>query len=263
MYRENYVYHGQDEAFDQSKDGVAFQKDIEQVYDEIDYKLKQPDFLGKTVRVSEKQFPKVFQMVRDISVSADIDCPTVYVYEDYYYGAESYGVSNFWIELSAKTIQDFTEGELKFVLAREIYKISDGVTKLRTMMEERFKMIRETAPVARNQLEQTSKLKFYHWYRMANYSADNYGYLICGSVKSAVNAILKMVLNSVLLAEQVDVKEFIGQASEINRLDDIVSNYTKADEASPYAPHRIQNLLAYVVSERGMNTINLIKKGEN
>ena len=72
-----------------------------------------------------------------------------------------------------------------------------------------------------------------------------------------------MVLNSVLLAEQVDVKEFIGQASEINRLDDIVSNYTKADEASPYAPHRIQNLLAYVVSERGMNTKNLIKKGEN
>ena len=117
------------------------------------------------------------------------------------------------------------------------------------MMEERFNMIRQVAP---NQLEQVSKLGFYHWYRLANYSADNYGYLVCGSVKSAVNAILKMVLNSVMLAEQVDVREFIRQASEINSLDDTVSNYTKADESVPYAPHRIQNLLAYAVSERGI-----------
>ena len=75
---------------------------------------------------------------------------------------------------------------------------------------------------------------------------------MCGSVKSSVDAILKMVLNSVMLAEQVDVKEFISQASEINRLDDMISSYTKSDESVPYAPHRIQNLLAYVVSDRGM-----------
>lgn len=256
MYRENYVHHGQDEAYKPYKDDVAFQKTIEQVYDEIDYKLKQPDFLGKTVRVSEKQFPKVYRMIHNMADYEGVECPTVYVYEDYYYGAESYGVSNFWIELSAKTIQDFTEEELKFVLARELYKISDGVTKLRTIMEERFKLIQMLAP---DQIEKASKLSFYHWYRLANYSADNYGYLMCGSVKSAVNAILKMVLNSVLLAEQVDAREFIRQASEINSLDDTVSNYTKADEAAPYAPHRIQNLLAYAVSERGMEAKTFIK----
>ena len=55
-----------------------------------------------------------------------------------------------------------------------------------------------------------------------------------------------------MLAGQVDVKEFIGQASEINKLDDMVFNYTKADESVPYAPHRIQSLMAYAVSERGM-----------
>ncbi len=250
MYRECYIHSGQNEAYEQYRNGVMFQEDIEKVYEEIDCKLKRPDFLGKTVRVSEKQFPKVYRMIHGMAVYEGMDCPTVYVYEDYYYGAESYGISNFWIELSAKTIQDFTDDELKFVLAREIYKISDGVAKQRTMMEARFKMIRTVAP---NQLEQVSKLAFYHWYRLAHYSADNYGYLMCGSIKSSVNAILKMVLNSVMLAEQVDVKEFIRQASEINRLDDTVSNYTKADESVPYAPHRIQNLLAYAVSERGIS----------
>ena len=187
---------------------------------------------------------------KDLSAKEQIEQPEVYVYEDYYYGAESYGISKLWIELSAKTIQDFTKEELTFVLAREIYKIADGVTKQKTMMEQRFKAIRQMSP---DEFEQVSKLSFYHWYRLANYSADNYGYLMCGSIKSSINAILMMVLNSKMLAGQVDVKEFIGQASEINKLDDMVYKHTKADESIPYAPHRIQNLLAYAVSERGMH----------
>lgn len=249
MYRESYIHKGQNEAFEQYRDGVMFQEDIEKVYEEIDYKVKQPDFLGKTVKVTAKQFPQVYHMIQELCTYEQMECPAVYVYEDYYYGAESYGINSYWIELSAKTIQDFSEDELKFVLAREIYKISDGVTRQKTMMEERFKMIRQLAP---NELEQVSKMSFYHWYRLANYSADNYGYLMCGSIKSSVDAILMMVLNSRMLAGQVDVKEFIGQASEINKLDDMVFNYTKADESVPYAPHRIQSLIAYAVSERGM-----------
>lgn len=256
MYREDYIHKGQNKAFEQYRDGIMFQEDIEKVYEDIDFKVKQPDFLGKTVKVTEKQFPQVYQMLQELCSFAQIEHPAVYVYEDYYYGAESYGINNYWIELSAKTIQDFSEEELKFVLAREIYKISDGVTKQRTMMEERFKMIRQLAP---NELEQVSKLSFYHWYRLTNYSADNYGYLMCGSIRASVNSILMMVLNSTMLAKQVDVKSFIEQASEINKLDDMVFNYTKADESVPYAPHRIKNLLAYAVSEYGMK--NVKRKG--
>lgn len=250
MERSCFVNEKQDEAYAAYQDGVVFQKDVECVYDEIDYKIKLPDFLGKTVKVTQKQFPEVYRIISELSSDMNIEIPPVYVYEDYYYGAESYGISHYWIELSAKTIQDFSEAELRFLLAREIYKIADGVTKQKTMMEERFKMIRQTGP---NEIEEMSRMSFYHWYRLANFSADNYGYLMCGSMKTAVETILKLVLNSVMLAEQVDIKEFIGQASEINRLDDTVYNYTKADEAAPYAPHRIQGLLAYVVSDRGMN----------
>ncbi|KAI4451131.1 hypothetical protein C823_005680 [Eubacterium plexicaudatum ASF492] len=249
MDRKYFIHVQQDEAYRQYQDGVMFQEDIEKVYEEIDCKFKMPDLLGKTVCVSERQFQEVHKILHEILSDARTGNVPIYVYEDYYYGAESYGIEHPWIELSAKTIQDFTDSELKFVLAREIYKIADDVTRQRTMMEERFKAMRKIMP---DKIEEVSRLSFYHWYRLANFSADNYGYLMCGSVKTAVNAILKMVLNSVMLAEQVDIKEFIGQASEINRLDDVVSNYTKADESMPYAPHRVQNLLAYAVSGRGM-----------
>lgn len=249
MDRFQFLHHGQEEAYQQYQDGILFQENIEKAYDEIDFKMKLPDFLGKTVKVSEKQFPEIYQILLSIAKTANIAVPPVYVYEDYYYGAESYGISQTWIELSAKTIQDFTKEELQFVLAREIYKITDGVTRQKTMMEERFQMIRQVMP---DKLEKVSKISFYQWYRLTNYSADNYGYIICKNIKSAINAILKMVLNSKLLVEQINVMEFINQASEINRLDDMVFNYTKADESVPYAPHRIQNLLAYAISDRGM-----------
>ena len=252
MERKNYVHLLQDVAFEKYKEGISFQKDIENTYDNTEYKVKQPDLLGKTVRVTEKQFHNVWEIMRDLYRYESGDMVPVYVYEEYYYGAESYGISKPWIEISAKTIADFTEEELRFVLAREVFKISDGVTKQKTMMEERFKYIRSLAP---NELEEISKAAFFHWYRLANYSADNYGYLSCGSIKASVNAVLKMVLNSITLAEQVDIKEFIGQASEINKLDDVTYNHTKADEPVPYAPHRIQNLLAYAESERGMRSM--------
>lgn len=250
MDRLCYLMDKQDEAFDEYRDGIVFQDDIENIYEEMDYKLKLPDRLGKTVCVSDKQFRNVFEVISSVCAKEDMTCPEVFVYEDYYYGAESYGINNPWIELSAKTVQDFSREELLFVLGREIYKIKDNVTKQRTMMDERFKAIRRVAP---DQLEKVSRLSFYHWYRLANYTADNYAYLLCGSIKSSVSAIMMMVLNSRLLVEQTNIKEFIGQASKINELDGGVFEYTKADEALPYAPHRIQNVLSYAVSERGLN----------
>ena len=250
MERSCYINLKQDEAYSQYKDGLLLQEDIENVYDEIDSKLRLPDLLGKTVRVNEKQFPELNLVIEKICSVEKIESPPVYVYEDYYYGAESYGISNPWIEISAKTIQDFSADELQFILAREIYKIFDGITKQKTMMEERFKIIRK---VAADQFEKISKMEFYHWYRLANYTADNYGYLSCNNIGSSISAILMMVLNSRLLVNQTNIKEFIQQASEINKLNDGVSNYTKADEAMPYAPHRIISLMAYAVSERGLN----------
>ena len=252
MDRKNYVHPLQDVAYEKYKEGISFQKDIENTYDNTEYKVRQPDLLGKTVRVTEKQFRKVWEIMKDLYRHERGSPIPVYVYEEYFYGAESYGISNPWIEISAKTITDFSDEEIKFVLAREVYKISDGITKQKTMMEERFKYIRTLAP---NEMEEISKVSFYHWYRLANYTADNYGYLSCGSIKASVNAVLKMVLNSITLADQVDIKEFIGQASEINKLDDVTCNHTKADEPVPYAPHSIQNLLAYAESERGMRSM--------
>ena len=79
MERSCYINQRQDEAYTLYQDGVAFQKSVESVYDEIDFKIKLPDFLGKTVKVTQKQFPEVYRIVSELSADMNIESPTAYV----------------------------------------------------------------------------------------------------------------------------------------------------------------------------------------
>ena len=246
MKREDYIYMMQDDAYNnlQSMDWFkAIIPELSKMYMDIDYKMRQPDLLGKTVKVTENQFSEIYCIIDDLASEADIVPPDIYVYEDFYYGMESYGVEEYWIEMSAKTVRDLKKNEIKFLLAREIYKITDGVTKMNTLVNMQSELLYE---------RKAYKMAFYKWYRLVSYTADNYGYLACGSIKDAVYAILKLVLNSVSLAEEVDIEEFIQQAADISRLNGKVYNHTKLDESTPYAPYRIKNLLAYAISDRAM-----------
>lgn len=252
LKKSNYVHVGTDEAFENYKKESIIGEDVENVYNTIECCMKKPDLLGKTLKVSEKQFSKVYFIVSEICDFLDMKKPEIYVFEDFFYGIESYGMQDYWIEISAKTIRDFTNSELRFLFARELYKIKEGVV-YQTMLKNQVFGMQASMPVIGDFIKETSRLKFNHWCRLENYTADNFGYLICKDLTASVNAIVAMVLNSKSMLSEIDMSEFIKQASAINKIDDIVTNYTKADEMLPYVPYRVESLLAYAVSRRGIN----------
>ena len=125
--KKDYLHVGTDEAFESYKKESVIDADIENIYNTIEYCMKKPDLLGKTLLVSERQFSEVNGLVSELCDFMDITKPEVYVFEDFFYGIESYGMQDYWIEISAKTIRDFTDSELRFLFARELYKIKSGV----------------------------------------------------------------------------------------------------------------------------------------
>ncbi len=252
LKKQDYVHIGTDEAFDNYKKESILGNDIEKVYTAVEYRMKRPDLLGKTLLVSERQFSGLNQIVIELCTYMEMDKPDIYVFEDFFYGIESYGMGDYWIEISAKTIRDFTDTELRFLIAREMYKIKSGVVYQCMLRNQLFQM-QSSIPAIGDMIEKTSKMKFNHWCRLENFTADNYGYLMCRDLNACVNAIVGMVLNSKTMLSEIDMGEFIKQASAINKLDDTVSNYTKADEILPYAPYRVESLLAYAISKRGLN----------
>lgn len=250
MDKRQYIHVGADAAYENYRADMGIGEEIQEIYS-IECGMKKPDLLGKTLLVTKNQFPLIFEIVNNMAHQLGMESPKIYVFEDFFYGIESYGMGEYWIEISAKTIRDFTKKELEFLFARELYKIKEGVTYHTTLMEQ-LQKIYVTIPAMGELISKTSKNKFNHWCRLENFTADNFAYLYCKDIRASVNAIVAMVLNSKEMLEQVDMKAFIKQAADINRLDDEVSNYTKADETLPYAPFRVESLLAYAMSRRGM-----------
>ncbi|MEH7009211.1 M48 family metallopeptidase [Neobacillus niacini] len=238
---------------------LNFKNQIEEQYIHFEEKKRRPDLLGKTVKVSELQVPRVYRIAHRICQQFNMDLPSIFVYEDFYYAIDSKGMENPWIELSASLITDFTDKELEFLLAREIGKIHFHYTYFNTLLCEALEMLAKGAvPFSNGIVEDVAKVIFYRWSRLINYSVDCFGYLVCQDLHAASQAILKCVLNSVFLAENTNMREFINQAKGINELHDPVYEAAKSDEQFPYAPFRIKNILAYASSERAMMARKLL-----
>ena len=241
---------------------VNFQSLLEDQYIHFEEKKRRPDLLGKTVRVSEKQFPKVYGLCRNIEQKTGLKVPDLFVYEDFFYSMESKGIDTPWIEVSASMVTDFTEKELEFMLAREVGRIHYQHTHYHTLMNESLEMYSKgLMPFTDGIVEDVARVQFYRWNRLAHYSADCFGYLISRDLQAAAQAILKCVLNSRYLAENINLAEYLKQAEAINELQDSVYESAKSDELFPYGPFRIKYMMAYASSERAIEAGKQLMEG--
>lgn len=251
MVNKDLFIHSKEESFFESlKENLVFKNEIEDYYINFIEKKSIPDLLGKTVKITNNQFSKVYRIIEDLCSELELEEVSAYVYEDFYYGVESKGISRPWLEISAKTIEDFSEEELKFLIGKELYNIKFENTYYSILMTrciENFKMIKLPGS---DITEEGFKFALYKWHRVINFSSDNFGFIASGSLKAAINSILLTILNNKNLVSNVNIGEYIKQASEIGNLDDEVYNNTKLDELMPYGPFRVKNLIAYASSMR-------------
>lgn len=251
MVNKDLFIHSKDDMFFESlKENLVFKKEMEDYYINFIEKKSIPDLLGKTVKITDKQFSKVYRFIKDICAELEIKNVDAYVYEDFYYGVESKGISKPWLEISAKTIEDFSNEELKFLIGKEIYNIKFKNTYYSLLMTrciENFKMIKLPGS---DITEEGFKFALYKWHRVMNFSSDNFGFTASGSLKASINSVLLTILNNKTLVKNLNINEYIKQASEIGNLDDEIYNNTKLDELMPYGPYRVKNLIAYASSMR-------------
>ncbi len=223
---------------------VVFEDDAEKYYLEYTEKKRRPDLLGKTVRVTPLQFPQIYESAVSISERLEIEVPDIFVYEDFYYVAESYGILNPWIEISAKTVKDFSQKELEFLLGKEIGSIKLGHTRQRMIINEIIKTIQSKSFIPGSEITlEIWRSIMYRWARCASFTTDSVGFLVSSSLVDSVNAILHTILNNRELTSVLSISEYVRQGDSITRMQDTMYNQTKLDEMVPYGPFRIKNLL--------------------
>ncbi|NLM70013.1 MAG: M48 family metallopeptidase [Firmicutes bacterium] len=237
---------------------LAFEELLTKYYEEVLFSQRRIECLGKTVQVTENQFPAIYELLQEISAQFDVPTPPLFIYEDFYYGAETEGCSTPWIEVSSKTVRDFDREELAFILARQVARIQLGHLKTRVTIElfNELALGRLGAVLGGISLGLSStalttlRLSAKKWFRISNISMDCAAYLVVGSISTASRAILMEVLNSKELAQEVSVKAFLNQSKDMDVNQDVFSLLAHYDQEVPFAPYRIKELLRFASSDR-------------
>lgn len=244
---------------------ITCEESLTNFYKKVSQDMQRPDLLGKTAQVTPNQFKRVYSIAKDIAEILNIVVPDIFVYQDVYYRADVDGLDVPWIEISAKLIEDFTDDELKFVLGKLFASIQCKHNKHEAISKALNDVTGYIGVIDSFHMLDAYKLNLMptinSWRRCVCYSTDACGLLISGSFKASVSAILKQILNNSNLVSEINVKDYIEKSTEIQQMTGKMVEYSKLDEAVPYGPYRLLELLRYASSERCTTVLLELSRG--
>ncbi len=190
--------------------------------------------LGSSVRVHQRQYPRVFTIVRQTCAALEIPMPMVFVREDNYVPVVALGfgepyslvVSSHWIEI-------FADDELSFMVGRELGHIAAGHTRFHSLLS-----------VNGNENPIVS-LIFGAWLRRCALTCDKVGLLCCGSIDAAIRAMGIAAFHE--FGRKVDYEAFAEQHEEIQN--DSVLRWGEWLSSEPYATRRIASLRRFMTTQ--------------
>jgi Zn-dependent protease with chaperone function len=189
--------------------------------------------LGSSVRVHERQYPRVFTIVRQACAALEIPMPLVFVREDNYVPVVALGFGEpYALVLSSHWIELFADDELAFMVGRELGHIAAGHTRFHSLLS-----------VNGNENPLIS-LIFGAWLRRCALTCDKAGVLCCGSLDAAIRAMGIAAFHE--FGRKVDYEAFAEQHSEIQS--DSVLRWGEWLSSEPYATRRIASLRLFMAS---------------
>ncbi|MBN2899783.1 MAG: M48 family metallopeptidase [Clostridia bacterium] len=266
IQRRHYLHKDEDRMVKRlQKAMIIDSKELIEYYKKFEEEPLLPDLIGKTVEINEDQFPRVYTIVKNVAQSLDMVIPKIYTFESFFYDVNAEGLDRPWIKISSKTISDFSDKELEFLIARQMCHIKEDHIRYEVLCEQQSKLImmassygsQAASPIPMGSIGvgeisdvASSKFKLVasQWSRVSEYTADFCAYMVCRDIKAAISAIKKTIVNSSSLADEMKLKSFLKQSDEILKLDSVMSQYSIFDEQIPYGPFRIKELIRFASS---------------
>ena len=199
--------------------------------------LLKSDILGTTVKVTERQFPKLHQICMACSSRLHIPTPTVYVAPDVgVLNAHTFGTNeDAFIVLNGVLVDHLSDEELHFVIGHECGHIQNNhvvyMTALHYLMYSANLFIRWIVTPAVMALQS--------WSRRAEITCDRAGLICCGDLKPAQTALARMALGSHRLASTLNMDEYLKQLEEGQ---EEPGRVMELFQSHPYLPKRVQAL---------------------
>ncbi|MBK7777856.1 MAG: hypothetical protein IPI43_27720 [Sandaracinaceae bacterium] len=177
-------------------------------FEEFEEEGVYPDRLGKCSVASPRQHPELHGAASEVADVLGITVPDIFVYESYSHVCDSEGMRRPRLEISARILRNYTDDELKHVVAKEMYHIYAGHLRLEVMAEKMLgliaavpslpgiAMIRQFGGAAAFDLIGFNvRNTAFRWFERACFSAENFATAYVGNIGASVDATLLGVLN--------------------------------------------------------------------
>ena len=183
-------------------------------------------YLAGAVRVSERQFPHIYELVRDGSYILDLDeVPEVYVTQNPLVNAMALGRDKPFIVITTGMVNLYDPEELRWVVGHELGHILSGHVVYRTMLLILLRLAARVAflPITLGLGAIIWGLE--EWFRKSELSCDRAGLLAGQDVDAARRALMKLAGGAQL--SELNPDAFREQAHEYDAVPDLRDSVLK------------------------------------
>lgn len=183
--------------------------------------------LGSSVRVSERQFPRVHRLYADAATTLDAETvPDLFVSASPVLNAVTIGIDTPKIVVNSALIDLLDDEELRYVLGHELGHALSGHALYRTLLAYVMLAGQSISSIPFSGVGlYVVKLALTEWARTSELSGDRAGLLATQDVHTAVRVQMKLASGGHL--DQLDQTEFLAQAREYEESDDLGDSIVK------------------------------------
>ncbi len=199
------------------------------------FKIRQAQLLGKGVKISENQLPKVYQSAKVASEHLSMKIPNIFVKEERAINAYATGFleEKKTVVLNSALVEAMDTDEITFILGHEFSHIKCDHTNWIVLTNTSENIAR--IPI----ISDITGFIFLLWSRKCEYTCDRAGLLASRNLKASVSALAKLSIGGQLFKE-LNLDALLQQKSDIDASD--FSKMSELFETHPHVINRIHEL---------------------
>jgi Zn-dependent protease with chaperone function len=211
--------------------------------------------LGHAVKVSDRQFPRIYGITKRACDVLQIKMPQVFVINNPHFNAGTLGTNDdSFIMVHSALLEQYTDEELLTVIGHECGHIHNSHVAYLTALHYLTYMAGMFLPW----ILQPALVALRTWSRRAEITCDRAGMLVSGDQQAAERAITKLAVGSRKLYEEFNLDAFLEQHEEGSQG---IGKYMEVFATHPWLPKRVLAMRVFGESQLYRTSIGAAPTG--
>jgi Zn-dependent protease with chaperone function/rRNA maturation endonuclease Nob1 len=208
--------------------------------------LNQVTMLGRCVRVSEKQFPRIHALCVLSAQRLNMPMPPVFIMQNPIINAFATGFfGNYYVVLHSAIVDALSDEELMYIIGHEFMHVKGHHVMINVITGIGSARGLAVLP-GLSWIQQLISFTFKYLSRCFEFTCDRGGLIAAGDVKAVITTQTKLAVGPALF-EKVDIMEFYQQALDLDKTR--LGFIAELGATHPYTINRIRDAVRFYRSE--------------